>query len=189
MHFEGPFQNRLDWAMASLDLSSIARGFVVLDAIVKHATVKIESARAVSSGRFLILFSGAIAHVEESYKVALETAGEVNIDHAMITNPHPEIMRASERSGHRSQQSVLIAEFCTVSSTLLSADAVLKACDVWLGSMTLAEGIGAKGFFSMHGSLCDIEASRSAIQSSVREDRLISLEIIANPHLEIGGFF
>ena len=52
MHFERPLPDRLDSALAVLDLASIARGYKTLDAIVKRATVKIEFARAVSSGRF-----------------------------------------------------------------------------------------------------------------------------------------
>lgn len=83
----------------------------------------------------------------------------------------------------------MIAEFYTVSSTLLAADVALKTCDLQLGSITLAQGIGAKGFFLAHGELCDVEAATSAIQNSVPSERIIAMETIANPHAEIAGFF
>jgi microcompartment protein CcmL/EutN len=173
-----------------MDLASIAKGYSTLDAIVKRATVKIEMARAVSSGKFVILYSGEIAHVEESYAAALEAAGNQNIDHVAITNPHAQIFRAFKQGAQgAAQQATLIAELHTISSTLLAADAALKASDVRLGSMTLAEGIGGKGFFLLHGALCDIEAASDIVQAVVRDDRLIALEVIANPHSEIVGFF
>jgi microcompartment protein CcmL/EutN len=190
MHSEGSFPNRVDWALASLDLSSIARGFKTLDAIVKRATVKVEMARPVSSGRFVILFSGDIADVEESYAIALETAHDNAIDHTAITNPHAELVRNFKRvPADQRGRSVLIAEFNTVSSTLLAADRALKICDVSLSSMALADGIAGKGFFVLSGALCDVEAAFDAVESSVRNERLIAREVIANPHSEIVGFF
>jgi microcompartment protein CcmL/EutN len=196
MHFERPLQNRLDSALAALDLASIARGYKTLDAIVKRATVKIDLARAVSSGRFVIVMAGDIAEVEESYSAALEMAGSNLVDHVAITSPHEQLVRALKKAAschasegwHPSSRSLLIAEFDTVSTTLRAAEVSLKNCDVQVSSMRLAEGIAGKGVVILHGDLCEIEAATQAIMSRVQGERIVALESIANPHLEISGF-
>ena len=190
MYLEGSFQNRLDWACASIDLSSIARGYATLDAMVKRATVKIDFAKAVSTGRFVIILSGEIAELDESYLMALEVGSSCVLDHVSLSRPHWQLTRAMRSAGNYPLgQSAFIAEFNTVSSTLLAADIALKACDLHLGSLTLAKGIGAKGFFVAHGELCDIEAARVIVENNISQERIVALEIIANPHPEIAGLF
>ena len=49
-------------AICVIETSSIARGFVVLDALVKRAPVVVKTARAVSPGKFLLVFGGAVIH-------------------------------------------------------------------------------------------------------------------------------
>lgn len=189
MYAERPFQNRLADAFASLDVLSIARGYKTLDVIAKRAAVKIEVAKPVSSGRFVIVMSGAIAEVEESYCAALECVLDGVLDHVILTSPHEQVKFGVCARNIPSSRSVLIAEFETVSSTLAAVDAVLKNCDVNLGSIRLADGIAGKGIATLCGDLCEVEASRDIILAKVHSDRIVALELIAQPHAEVVGFF
>lgn len=182
MHFERPFSHRLDWALATLDLASIAKGFATLDAMVKKAIVKVEIASPVSPGRFVIAICGEIADVEESYHAGLSVAGSNIIDHIFL--PKPQLQSTKSKIG----KSALIAECDTVSSTILAADVTLKNCDVTLGSMKLAEGLGGKGFCVLQGELCEIDEAVNIIKRSLLAERIVALESIAAPHSEISGF-
>ena len=52
-------------AVAALELASIARGVVCLDAMAKRAENAIVAARTISPGRYLILLSGTVAEIED----------------------------------------------------------------------------------------------------------------------------
>lgn len=188
MHLEGSFQNRLTPALACFDIASIARGFAVLDATLKRATVKVECAKAVSSGKFILRFLGDIANVEESYVMAKECAASFIDDEVLLPNPHPALFKRRALSQSAQGASVLIAEFATVSSTLRGADLALKACEVQLGTMVLADGIDGKGFFILHGALCHVEAALELMHHEIAEGKRPKLELIANPSPEMGGF-
>ena len=63
-------------AIALVELNSIARGYRVLDALVKKSPVEILEANLVEPGIFLILFTGGVAEVEEAHTEALAVAAE-----------------------------------------------------------------------------------------------------------------
>ena len=73
-------------------------------------------------------------------------------------------------------------ELSTVASTILAADAALKAAQVRLIKLHLARGIGGKGYFTLSGSLDSIEAAVAAAASSVAPELLVNTEVIASPH-------
>jgi len=58
-------------ATASLELSTIARGIVVLDQMAKRAKTAIVAARTLSTGRYFILLDGTVAEVEEAMDAGL----------------------------------------------------------------------------------------------------------------------
>jgi microcompartment protein CcmL/EutN len=184
MHFERPFQNRLDASLATFDLASIARGYSTLDAIVKRATVKVELAKPVSPGRFVIAISGDIAEVEESYAAGLSVAGSGILDHIFLARPHERLFARTNGGA-----SALICEFDTVSSTIMAADLALKNTEVSLGTMRLADGLGGKGFIVLQGELCEIEEAMLVLKREIISERVVALELIAAPHAEICGFF
>ena len=71
-------------ALGLLEISSIARGYRVVDALVKKSPVLLLEANVVEPGKFLVLFSGSVAEVEESFKEAMEVAGDACIDHLFL---------------------------------------------------------------------------------------------------------
>ena len=76
----------------------------------------------------------------------------------------------------------------TVASAVAAADAALKAVDVAVVRMQLAVGVGGKGWFTIAGALADVAAALDAVKSSVREDRVVAIELIAQPHGEVRGW-
>src|SRR5471030_2711801 len=81
-------------AIASFEILSIARGYYLLDQLVKKAPVRILEAAAVTPGKFFILINGDEASVEESRKDLLSQSANQIIDEVYIPQVHEEVLPA-----------------------------------------------------------------------------------------------
>jgi microcompartment protein CcmL/EutN len=173
-------------AVAALELASIARGVVCLDAMAKRAENAIVAARTISPGRYLILLSGRVAEIEEAMEAGLDVAGEDLVDHVIIRDPHPSLRDALASRIHlRLDESLAIIEIAAVSSTLLAVDRTLKESEVELIELRLGAGLSGKGVFTLTGPLPMIQAARDIAAGAVRPERLIRIEVIAQPHPDL----
>jgi microcompartment protein CcmL/EutN len=176
-------------AVAVVETGSIARGLVMLDALVKKAPVVVKHARPVSPGKFVALFGGAVEVVKESHAAALEVAGSDLVDELFLPGAHDALLSAVDGALSLAEgDAVGIVEMSTIASAVSAADVALKAVDVAVLKMQLAVGIGGKGWFTIAGSIADISAALDAVRSSAREDRVVGIELIAQPHGEIRGW-
>jgi microcompartment protein CcmL/EutN len=191
-----PSSNALGAALDSValvELSSIARGYVVLDAIVKKAPVTVKAAGPVTPGKFYILFCGDVASVEESMQAALEAAGSHLLDHLLLPYAHQNLLPALDNKLVPAEgESAGIVEMATMAAAVGAADVALKATDVGVLRMHLAVGIGGKGFFVIVGELADIEAAVDAVKANVEgrhPNPVVGIELIPQPHGEVRGYF
>ena len=182
-------ENSLD-ALALMEIDSIARGYLVMDALAKRARVTVKWAKPVTPGKFLILFAGDIASTEEAMMAAQEVAGSKLLGSMLLPQVHVELLAAlGGNFSQREMAAVAVVELNHVWSTLECADHALKAAQVGLIQMKLAAGIGGKGYFILVGAHADIIAAQEAIRGSDLMENLIAIEIIANPQPDICGFF
>ncbi|HEY4223657.1 MAG TPA: BMC domain-containing protein [Myxococcota bacterium] len=176
-------------AVAVVETASIARGLVMLDALVKRAPVVVKRASPVSPGKFFALFGGAVEATRESHAIALEVAGSDIVDELFLPGAHAALLPAIDQAlALVDGESVGIVEMSTVASAVLAADTALKAVAVAVLRMHLAVGVGGKGWFTITGALADVSAALDAVKSTVREDRVVAIELIAQPHGEIRGW-
>lgn len=175
-------------ALALLEIESIARGMVVADAVLKKAPVQLLSAGPVSPGKYLVLFTGGVAEVEEAAAAGKAAADAQLLDLLILAQAHPALGPAI-RSGAKGRPagSVGIVETQTVASALLCADRALKAAAVRLIQVGFARGIGGKGYFVLTGSLDDVEAALEAALRGLATNLLVGTELIARPHDELEG--
>lgn len=173
-------------AIASFELSSVARGVVVLDRMAKRAETTVVAARTYSPGRYLVLVSGSEAEVEEASAAAIETAEDLLVDHVVIHDPHPRLRDAlASRLGTELQESLLLVETRTLAAALLGLDRALKDADVDALELRLGAGLDGKGLFSLTGALHMLEAARELLVSLLGPDRLLQVELIAQPHPDL----
>lgn len=176
-------------AVAVVEMASIARGFVVLDAIAKKAPVTIKRAAPVSPGKLVIVYGGDVEATHESHQAALEVAGSGLVDELFLPGAHAALLPAVDAALVPAPgDAVGIVEMSTVAAAVLAADAALKAVDVAVPRLHLAVGVGGKGWFTLAGALADVEAALAAVRGTARDDRIVAIELIPQPHGEIRGF-
>jgi microcompartment protein CcmL/EutN len=183
--------NRLELqgpAIALVELESIARGMVASDALLKRAPVQLAYAQPITPGKFVILFSGPVAEVEEALQATLEIGGPLVLDQLFLPYAAEGLVEAlGGLFGAVWEESVGVVETHTVAAALLAADVALKRAEVTLMHLHLARGIGGKGYFTLTGSLNMVEAALEAAASSVKPELLVTTELIHSPHPELKG--
>ena len=173
-------------ALAVIELSSIARGHRVADAMCKRAPVRLERAEPLSPGKFVILIEGEVAAVDESFRVGADVAGDRAIDKLFLPQPHEALWPALAGAAKAGQgvESLGIVETTTVAATVRAADAAAKAARVRITEMQLARGIGGKAFFTVTGPLGEVEAAVDAALATIDATLVHTTEIIPAPHAD-----
>lgn len=181
-------------ALGMLELSLVARGVVVADAVLKKAEVAMLASRPVSGGKHIVLFRGEVAEVEESMDAGREAASGALVDELLLPMADEQIWPLVPEPVHteswegpeESKEAVAIVETATACSAIGAADAAAKAAEVRLRDMRLAVGLSGKAFFSFSGPLHDVEASADASRTAA-QSRLLAIEVIASPAGELRG--
>lgn len=184
-------------ALGVLELSSIARGVQVADAVVKRAPATLLMSRPVSGGKHIILMRGSVAAVEESMWAGIAASAEKLIDSLELPLLHDQVwpllypgfaghVRSSRWEEDEPGEAVAIVETSTICAAVHAADAAAKVAAIQLREMRLAVGIAGKAFFTMSGDLDSIEAAAERARM-LASDRLLELEIIAAPATDIQG--
>lgn len=159
-----------------------------MDAVVKRARVTLHVTEPLTPGKYLLVFSGGVAEVEEALGAGVTAAGGKLLDRLFLPNAHEQL--ATGVAGllvPPPLDALGIVETATVASTLLAADAACKAARVVLCSMRLAKGIGGKGYFTLTGAQPDAEAALEAAAAAISPQLLIAAELVIAPHSDFEG--
>jgi len=177
-------------AIGLIELSSIARGYITSDAMVKKAPVRLLESRAVTPGKYLVLVGGDVAEVDEAMKAGIAQTGDKLLDSLFLPQVHEQVLPLllGVVPPRVSPDAMAIIETGSVASTIVSADAAVKAAEVWLLEMKLAIGIGGKGYFSLTGELHQVQAAVEAATGAVAGQWIVNTEIIARPHEDLTSF-
>jgi microcompartment protein CcmL/EutN len=171
-----------------VELSSIARGLEAADQILKTAHCRLVLARAVTPGKYLVLFDGSVEDVTSALtRVRDQFAAEL-IDDLFLPSADPRVVDAIEgRPSGASVEALGVIETRTVAAAITAADAAVKKSRVELLELHLAVGIGGKGYFTLTGAVADVEAALQIAQEVARErDREVATVLIPRPHPELG---
>ncbi|MGQ0721761.1 MAG: BMC domain-containing protein [Candidatus Eiseniibacteriota bacterium] len=171
-------------ALGLLETHSIAAGVRAADEVLKAATVHLIEACPISSGKFLVVFSGGVAEVEASLGAGRAVAGDTLADELLLARVHPDVAPAIGRpEGDVKVGAALgIVETTTVASAIIGADAAAKAADVSLLEIAPGRGIGGKGFFTMTGTVGAVQAGVEAARVLVdRRGTHVRTEILTGP--------
>ena len=171
-------------ALGVLELNSIALGYAVTDVLVKKAPVHILQATTVHPGKFLILFCGQVAETEEALQAGLEKSGsDSTLDSLLLPFAHAQLVPAIQHLLRTPlEESLGVVETLTVASTLAAADQSVKAANVQLVHMQLADDLGGKAYYVFTGPLEEVQAAVLAGTQGIAKEKFLRDEIIARPH-------
>jgi microcompartment protein CcmL/EutN len=174
-------------ALALLELSSIAVGIRVGDAMVKRSPVRQLLAGTVHPGKYLVLVSGDVASVEEALDAGREAAAMTLLDEVFLPHPHPDVTAAVRGTRQGGTGAALgVVELRTAASLLAAADRAVKGADVTLREMHLADALGGKSYCLFAGDVADVEtAVELAVDGLARPDLLVEQVVIPQLHDEM----
>jgi microcompartment protein CcmL/EutN len=169
-------------ALGLVETSSVSRGAVVADGVLKMATVRLLFAGEVSPGKFVVVFGGAVGPTRAAHGRGVELAGDRRVDDLLLPQLHPGVLPALEGTAARGEAEALgTLETATVASTIEAADRAAKAARITLRRIRLAQGLGGKGFVYLTGSLHDVEAAVAAGRAAAAA-RLADWSIVPRLH-------
>ena len=177
-------------AVALIESSSIAVGYLIADALVKRAPIRLLRAQAASPGKFFILYCGEVAEVEEAQAAGLEAAADALIDELLLPYAHPDLLPALDGALEVGPiDSLGVIETLSLASALAAADAAAKAAEVRLLELRPPMGLGGKSYFTLSGPLEDLQMAIEAGLDSIRPRGMICRHaILPNPHGDLSPF-
>jgi microcompartment protein CcmL/EutN len=154
-------------ALAMLEFGSIVAAWEAADALCKRAPVDLLLVRPASPGKGFVVFAGEVAEVEESMQAGRAVAPEVLVDAMLLPHAAPDLLLRL-RTGTATPDAgspVALVESFACAGALAAADAALKAADVRLHLIKLADGLGGKAWFVLGGELEDLEVAVTAARA------------------------
>lgn len=170
-----------------VELTSIAAGFEVADAMLKAAEVELILSRTVCPGKFIVLVRGNVAAVTASVQAGESWGQGSVIDSFVIPNLHESVFPALTGTGpHGTIDALGILESFTVAALIEGADAAAKAAAVELLDIRLAVALGGKAFVTLTGSVSAVQSAIEAGAEVISEKGvLVNRIVIPNPRPEL----
>jgi microcompartment protein CcmL/EutN len=170
-----------------IELSSIAAGYNVADAMLKASDVELLLSRSICSGKYIVMVGGDVAAVRASVDAGKSGAPGMVIDTFVIPNVHKNVFPAiSGISQVEMLEALGIVESFSVASLIEAADAAVKTARVQLIEIRLAMALGGKAFVTLTG---DVAAVQSAVDAAgavcAERGLLVNKVVIPNPRKEL----
>ena len=167
-------------AVGIIELSSIARGVKVCDAMLKAAYVEIFHSGAICPGKYLIVVSGETSEVESSMEAGRDSAEKYLKKWQLIPNLHQDVIAAIRGKGTvEEQDAVGVLEFTSVTEAIHAADTAVKTAAVRLIRVQMGRMIGGKGTVVLAGDLEAVEAAVDAVKK--QGGKIVETTVIAHP--------
>ncbi len=179
-------------AIGVVELSSISKGYLVQDAMMKSSHVEKLIARTICSGKYLIVVRGDIAAVETAVNEAKEVGDYAIINSTCISNLDPQVFPALAGSRTLDEldmnkiPAMLVLETFSVVTSIKAADFAAKEANLNLMRIHAAMAIGGKAFVVITGEIGALEAALIPAVEYCKEDGMLSdYAIINNPHADV----
>ena len=170
-----------------IELTSIAAGFQVCDAMLKTADVDVVLSRSICSGKYMVMIRGDVAAIQASVTAGLSAGNFSVIDSFVIPNLHEAIFPAISGSNKVEVLEALgIVESFSVASLIEGADAAVKTANVELIEIRLAMALGGKAFATLTGNVAAVQSAVDAAAAVVgQKGMLVNKVVIPHPRPEL----
>ena len=170
-----------------IEMTSIAAGYQVTDAMLKAADVSLLLSRSICSGKYMVMVSGDVAAVQAAVDAGNHCGKFSIVDCFVIPNLHETVFPAISGSSKVEVLEALgIIESFSVASLIEGADAAVKAANVSLIEIRLAMALGGKAYVTLTGSVADVDAAVAAGAMVVgQKGMLVNKVVIPRPRPEL----
>lgn len=166
-------------AIAAVETSSIAQGVVAADAMLKTADVELLQSATLSPGRYWVLIGGEVATVRASHRRGVEVAADTLLDQLFIPQLHEGVLPALGGVVATGGDDALgILETLTAASAIVAADTAVKAANVTVRDVRLANGIGGKGVVTLTGAVSAVQAAVDAGRADALKRGLLARAVV-----------
>ncbi|MBM3214200.1 BMC domain-containing protein [Candidatus Poribacteria bacterium] len=174
-------------AIGIIELTSIAAGYAVTDAMLKAGTVEVLVARTICSGKYLSIIGGNVSDTKEALDAGVLRAEGTLVDTCLLTNIHPAVFPAITGSNTPTTLDALgVLESFSVAALLEAADAAVKAAAVDLIEIRLAMALGGKAFCTLTGDVASVESAvRVGSERIASKGLLVNRTVIPRPRPEL----
>jgi microcompartment protein CcmL/EutN len=170
-----------------IELSSIASGFQVCDAMLKAADVDLVLSRSICSGKYMVMIRGEVGAVQAAVSSGLGAGHFAVIDSFVIPNLHESVFSAiSGTTKIEALEALGVVESFSVASLIEGADAAVKAANVELIEIRLAMALGGKAFVTLTGNVAAVQSAVDAGAQVVgQKGLLVNKVVIPHPRPEL----
>ncbi|MBS1872554.1 MAG: BMC domain-containing protein [Acidobacteria bacterium] len=172
-----------------LEVTSVAIGYLALDAMLKAASVDVLLARSICSGKYLIAVGGDVASTQAAVEAGARLCTGALIEKRVITRIHPSVFPAVAQAVDVMPEQIRalgVVETFSASSIIDVADAAVKSANVVLLKIHLAMALGGKGFVVMTGDVSSVESAVAVgARVAAEEGMLVGRAVIAAPRKEL----
>ena len=174
-------------SLGLIELSSIAAGYQVADAMLKAADVRMVLARSICSGKYMVMVQGEVGAVEASVSSGRSAGNFAVIDSFVIPNLHESVFTAISGVTKVDRLEALgIIESFSVASLIEGADAAVKSAAITLMEIRLAMALGGKAFVTLTGDVAAVQAAVDAGSAIVGgKGLLVNKVVIPSPRPEL----
>jgi len=167
-----------------LELTSIAKGIEVSDAMLKAAQIEVYMTTPTCPGKYIILVYGDLSSVENAIRVGVRLGGEFVVEDLVIANVEEQIFPALTGTTETFEiGAVGIIECLSISSLIEAADASTKEANVKILEIRLGSGIGGKAYVTITGDVADVKAGISSGVEAIKDTgSLAYFTVIPSPH-------
>lgn len=157
-----------------IEFNSIAVGIEAADHMVKAADVEPLMLKTICPGKFVVAVYANVASVQASINAGLGVGADALVDHFVIPNIDPVVIKAMGCSIADTSGSALgVIETFSAASCIVAADVAVKAASVDLMEVRVAMGVGGKAFCIIAGDVGPVEMSVAAGSASAAEKGLL----------------
>lgn len=166
-------------AIALWEFASIAEGVNAADAIAKGAPIELLYTGTTHPGKYVVLVAGDTASVEVATIIVSDLETDL-IDMVFLPDVDATVadaMVSHEIAASTKAEAVGLVETRTVASGIDAADAAVKAADVALSALRMADGIDGKAYMVVEGAIGEVEAAVEAGVSRAGKQLVASVVI------------
>jgi microcompartment protein CcmL/EutN len=177
----------LNKAIGFIEFKSIPIGIESTDQMLKSGNVELISATPLCPGKFVTLISGDVGAVRSSVKNGEHVGGIYVLESHVIPNIHQAVLPALVGASEVDEiKSLGMIETINAISSIVVADAAVKAANIQLIEVRLARGLGGKAFVILTGEVSSVKTAVKAAEAAMKDYGVItSTSVIASPHKDI----